>query len=254
MSKRFTDTTKWKRVWFRKLKPEHKVFWFYLLDQCCHAGIWEVDFEQAEFFCGKLVESEIREVFKKQILEFDNGKRWFIQDFIDFQYGELNDKVNAHRSAINRLKKFKLYNIDEPLIKSSLTLDSRVKDKDKDKDKDKVNNKRPKNLNEVKAYFKEKGINVDAEKFFDYYESQGWKKANGRPVVNWKRCISTWKTDEKPEEKKVQIVLACPNHPEITKKTTDKNLFTFCPKCRERLIDIETIKYKQVVQRPYGSD
>mgnify|MGYP003120071270 CR=1 FL=1 len=50
--------------------------------------------------------------------------------------------------------------------------------------------------------FKEKGINVDAEKFFDYYESQGWKKANGRPVVNWKRCISTWKTDEKQKKKK----------------------------------------------------
>ena len=166
MAKRFTDTTKWKRVWFRKLQPEHKVFWFYLLDQCCHAGIWEVDFEQAEFFCGKLVESEIREVFKKQILEFDNGKRWFIQDFIDFQYGELNDKVNAHRSAINRLKKFKLYNIDELFIKGSSTLDSRVKDKDNDKDKDIIVKRMSEFKKEISAFDYPDELKSD---FFDYW-------------------------------------------------------------------------------------
>ena len=245
MAKRFTDSTKWKKPWFRKLKPEYKVFWFYLLDQCCHAGIWEVDFELAEFFCGKLDINEIKKVFSKQIKEFDQGKRWFIQDFIDFQYGELNDKVNAHKSAINRLKKYKLYKNNKLLINSSKAVVSTVKDKDKDKDLDK-DKKRPKDINEVKTYFKENNINVDPEKFYDYYESQGWKKANGRPVLNWKRCVSTWKTQETTTVQKQKIILTCADHPEIKKETYNKDLFTFCPKCRQRLVDINSINLKKI--------
>ncbi len=91
MSKRFTDSDKWKKKWFRCLSNDHKVFWIYVLDQCDHAGIWEVDFEAAEFFCSGIDESEIRQVFKKQYQEIDNGKRWFLKDFVDFQYGTLNE-------------------------------------------------------------------------------------------------------------------------------------------------------------------
>jgi len=59
----------------------------YLLDQCDHAGIWEVDFELAAYFCGNFIYYEIKDTFRKQFIEFDNGKRWFIKDFIEFQYG-----------------------------------------------------------------------------------------------------------------------------------------------------------------------
>ena len=48
MAKRFTDTDKWKKKWFRELKPISKCFWSYLLDNCNHAGIWEVDISLAE--------------------------------------------------------------------------------------------------------------------------------------------------------------------------------------------------------------
>ena len=72
MSKRFTDTDKWKKQWFRKLKNDNKVFWMYLLDQCNHAGIWEVDFELANYFCKGINEQEIRKVIDKQYIEFAN--------------------------------------------------------------------------------------------------------------------------------------------------------------------------------------
>ena len=108
MSKRFTDSDKWKKKWFRCLSNDHKVFWIYVLDQCDHAGIWEVDFEAAEFFCSGIDESEIRQVFKKQYQEIDNGKRWFLKDFVDFQYGTLNENNRAHLSVIHILLKYKL--------------------------------------------------------------------------------------------------------------------------------------------------
>jgi len=136
MSKRFTDSDKWKKKWFRCLSNDHKVFWIYVLDQCDHAGIWEVDFEAAEFFCSGIDESEIRQVFNKQYQEIDNGKRWYIKDFVEFQYGTLSENNRAHLSVINILKKYKL--IENKDLVSPL---QGAKDKDKDKDLVKVKEK-----------------------------------------------------------------------------------------------------------------
>ena len=83
MAKRFTDSEKWNKSWFRKLKPENKCFWIYILDKCSNAGIWDVDFEAAEFFIGtSLNRKEIDEIFKKQFIEIADNK-WFIHDFIE---------------------------------------------------------------------------------------------------------------------------------------------------------------------------
>ena len=59
-----------------------------------------------------------------------------------------------------------------------------------------VNNKHrgftPPTLDEVKAYCDERNSSVDPEAFVDYYSSQGWKKANGQRVQDWKGCVRTW--------------------------------------------------------------
>lgn len=137
MAKRFTDTEKWKKVWFRELKPEHKCFWSYILDTCSHAGIWEVDFVSAQFFIGaELNDEEIKSIFQKQYFEIDNGKRWVIVDFINYQYGELSRFSKPHNSVIKEIEKRngELKGILQE--KGYLTLKDKDKDTDKDKDKD----------------------------------------------------------------------------------------------------------------------
>ena len=52
MAKRFTDTGKWKKKWIRQLDPKYKLFWFYLLDNCDHAGVFDADIESASFHIG----------------------------------------------------------------------------------------------------------------------------------------------------------------------------------------------------------
>jgi hypothetical protein len=42
---------------------------------------------------------------------------------------------------------------------------------------------------EVKAYAREKGIEVDAEKFIAFYESKGWKIGKDA-MVSWKGAVS----------------------------------------------------------------
>jgi len=52
MAKRFTDSEKWKKPFIKKLPMQYKLLWFYLLDDCNHAGVWQVDLEIASLRIG----------------------------------------------------------------------------------------------------------------------------------------------------------------------------------------------------------
>lgn len=46
-------------------------------------------------------------------------------------------------------------------------------------------------LEEVKTYCQERQNNVDAERFVDYYEANGWKVGKN-PMKDWKAAVRTW--------------------------------------------------------------
>lgn len=46
-------------------------------------------------------------------------------------------------------------------------------------------------LDEVRVYCHERHNNVDAERWFDYYSSNGWKVGKN-PMKDWKACVRTW--------------------------------------------------------------
>jgi len=131
MAKRFTDSEKWKKPFIKKLPMQYKLLWFYLLDDCNHAGVWQVDLEIASLRIGyKLNLKDSITALNDKIKVFDNGEKWFIKDFIEFQYGELNEKNRAHKSVISVLNKYNLLSLNKPLT-SPL---QGAKDKDKDKE------------------------------------------------------------------------------------------------------------------------
>ena len=51
---------------------------------------------------------------------------------------------------------------------------------------------KPPTLDEVRAYFAEKGTTIDPEAFYAHYEANGWVQAKGKPIRNWKACLTTW--------------------------------------------------------------
>lgn len=135
MSKRFTDTDKWKKPFVRGLEGAYKLLWFYILDDCDHAGIWHVDIEVACIRIGdNITLSEAQEKFTNHIVIFDNGNKWFIADFIEFQYGELNENNRVHNSVLKQLNK---YGLNENKGLTSTLKGVKDKDKDKLKDQDK---------------------------------------------------------------------------------------------------------------------
>ena len=136
MAKRFTDTNKWKKGFIRDLDSAYKLLWLYILDDCDHAGVWIVDWAVARIKIGEEVEEgKALELFGDKVRVIDGGERWFIQDFIDFQYGKLNPDNRAHKSVIDTLEKYKI----KPLISPLQGAKDKDKDKDKEKDKEKKN-------------------------------------------------------------------------------------------------------------------
>jgi len=150
MAKRFTDSNKYKKAFFRSLRGPYKLLWDFLYHECDHAGIWNVDFQIAQIYLGQDMPVNPQEALnffnsdEVRVVPFDRGTKWFLPGFIEFQYGKLNPANRAHSAAISILKK---YSLEEKTKKITKLLGSPMeapsngakdKEKDKEKDKDKV--------------------------------------------------------------------------------------------------------------------
>lgn len=135
MAKRFTDTNKWGKAKFMAWPAKIKLAWIYLLDNCNHAGIWDINLVLMNVQIGENISlDELMEHFGDRIKMFRDGKI-FIPSFIEFQYGKLSDANRAHNSVISILKKEGLY---KPFISPFQGAKDKDKDKDKEMDKEKA--------------------------------------------------------------------------------------------------------------------
>ena len=112
MPKRFTDTEKWNEDWFLDLSNAHKLFWIYICDNCNHAGIFKLNKKMFEFLIGQQIEPQdfLHKVNQdKQRVKVIQKDKWFIVNFVRFQYGdELNPNSRIHASVIKLLKQNKI--------------------------------------------------------------------------------------------------------------------------------------------------
>lgn len=73
------------------------------------------------------------------------------------------------------------------------------KDIDSNKNKDSVGAKTKRfckpTLEEVKDYINENNLNVNAQYWYDFYESNGWKVGRN-PMKDWKACVRRWNKTE----------------------------------------------------------
>lgn len=63
----------------------------------------------------------------------------------------------------------------------------------------------PPNLEEITAYFREKSApEIEAQKFFNYFESNGWKIGGRSPMKKWKAAANNWILNAEKFNPKVQ--------------------------------------------------
>lgn len=171
MAKRFSDTKVWAEDWFLEMPNEYKLFWFYMLSECDHAGLFKVNLRS---FRGLL---EVNLTSNEALAHFNKGKDririiseslWFVEDFIVFQYGTtLNLNNRLHESIATCLQKQK---IDLFSIRGLLDLKDRVKDKDKDKEIQKGGKGENKNGKPMKA------VKIDSEKMVAIFEDDTFQE------------------------------------------------------------------------------
>ena len=90
-------------------------------------------------------------------------------------------------------------------------------------------------VDEIEAYCKERNNSVDAQQFFDYYESKGWKVGKS-PMKDWKASVRTWERNSFNNQSKV--VQEEPSKPQLNfvKSEGYEGAPTVCPECGSRLI------------------
>lgn len=59
-------------------------------------------------------------------------------------------------------------------------------------------------MDELLEYVAANSLEVDAEEFHTYYESQGWRKANGQKLTSWKAGLLQWHKRESKPGKRTQ--------------------------------------------------
>lgn len=56
-------------------------------------------------------------------------------------------------------------------------------------------------MEEIQTYIREKGLKVDADRFMDYYDSNGWKVGKN-PMKDWKATLRNWSRADKEQPKR----------------------------------------------------
>ena len=198
--KRFTDTTIWEKAWYMELTPTEKCAWSYLTDACDNVGVWKPNFRLANFVIGEAVNwDELVANVNGNIKVLEGGK-WWLVDFVTFQYGVLKETCKPHLSYIALLKKHSLW---KGYRKGINTLQDKEKDKDKDLDKDKEK-EREAEITEIIEFFNAKtdsNVRPTTEAIRAKIRSRLRDKytvPECKGAIAW--CFWKWSEDEKMNE------------------------------------------------------
>ena len=146
-------------------------------------------------------------VAKNFIIPFDSGvvviKHWKIHNYI--QKDRYKETVYKEEKAVLQIKSNNAYTLDTKCIQDVSKMDTQVrlgKDSIGKVSKDKTKHFTKPTVEEIKAYCLERHNNVDADKFYNYYESNGWMVGRNK-MKDWKASVRTWERNnyDKPKTK-----------------------------------------------------
>lgn len=124
-----------------------------------------------------------------------SNNRWTLVSICNWQLYQ--DAVEAERTT------------DEQRMNNQRTTDEQPvntreesKESKEGKEHTKTGRKRPSvfvkpTLEEVTAYCRERGNDIDPEEFLDYYQARAWKFRSGQPMKDWKATVRTWEKRDK---------------------------------------------------------
>ena len=155
------------------------------------------------------VQITIQYLLKSGLLEMCSDEEYYLPD--------TKDSTGCETAAASRMRRCRAKK--EQLERNNVTrmLQSGYGEKELEKDKEieieidssakSTTTKRKRfekpTLSQITQYCLERNNNVNAEQFYDYYESNGWKVGKNA-MKDWKACVRTWERNgyDKPIKKK----------------------------------------------------
>ena len=163
-------------------------------------------------------------ITKKFIIPFESGivviKHWKIHNYIQkdrykpTMYLDEKSMLETKENKGYTLKKNEciqnVYKMDTQVRKElgkseiskeiELVKDNNINNNKKENIKRKIF-KKP-TIEEINEYCKERNNGIDAEAFYDFYESKDWYVGKNK-MKDWKACVRTWEKRNKPKEEKL---------------------------------------------------
>lgn len=127
-----------------------------------------------------------------------------------YYMNEVNKMIGSYvdNDNANRQRRFREKKKAEALLDCYDDVTKRNESKSKSIEIEIDNNKgrfTPPTLEQVQAYCKERGNNIDAQYFIDYYEGNGWTRGKTK-IKDWKACVRTWERNDKNKPKQNKFI------------------------------------------------
>lgn len=166
------------------------------LAELFNISVWTVSKCIQELAAGKYIKCEY---------ETDNARKIYINKVLSKTTRPYSEKshnpiVKNHTTSCEEphdpiVKNANKESIDEKVnkesIKESITVGAKAPFK-------------PPTVEEVRAYIAEKGYKIDAEKWWNYYDSKNWMIGKNK-MVKWKSAVATWNTRNYDEERRIKL-------------------------------------------------
>lgn len=101
------------------------------------------------------------------------------------QNNNINSEINLSSSNSKTCNNQEKENIYETIVSPIFSQDSKKKRFEKP------------TFEEVEAYIREQGYDIDPHTFFDYYEACGWTVGKNKPMKDWKASVRYWVSSRK---------------------------------------------------------
>lgn len=177
-----------------ELTPEQKFFYLYLLTNpnVNQIGLYEFSIKRACFETGYNTDTvcKLLNTFEEmgKIKRSTETKEILV---IKFYWHNKSNSPKVVKHVEGLLKEVK----DTSLIQYIYGMGTASQEEEAQEEENKKNNREKNNvpaLSQVVSYFSENNSTKDeAEKFYDYYQSKGWK-IKGDDIQDWKACVRTW--------------------------------------------------------------
>lgn len=190
-------TSFWSDTFIQDLDNDHKLFYLYLLtnERTKQCGIYEISKKQIAFELGYTIDrvSKLLQYFIKndRILYSEDTKEIALKNWMKYNGSTSPKVVSCIKSEITQVKDTLLIEY----VNGNYTLSQEEQEQEEEQDK-KYKFIKP-TIEEIRTEMLDKQMNDESERFYNYYESNGWMVGRNK-MKNWRAAIVTWKKNQKP--------------------------------------------------------